>query len=77
VGGLRLKLTEGENSQVKLTDNPEFMQRDNPSSSLKNVWIGGDTRLKPGEEMEFDSDAYKLLHRASVEWPCLSIDVFQ
>ena len=25
--------------------------------------------------MEFDSSAYEMLHRAHVEWPCLSIDV--
>jgi hypothetical protein len=73
----RLKLTEGGNSQVKLTVNPEFMQRDIQSSSLKNVWKGGGSRLKPGEELEFDSDAYKLLHRTSVDWFCLSIDVFR
>jgi ribosome assembly protein RRB1 len=72
----RLKLTEDEAGQVKLTVNPEFMQRDEPSSP-KNVWKGDRRRLKPGEELEFDSDAYKLFHRASVEWSCLSIDVFR
>jgi hypothetical protein len=61
---------------VKMTVNPEFMQRDEPSSP-KNVWKGDHRRLKPGEELEFDSDAYKLFHRASVEWSCLSIDVFR
>jgi hypothetical protein len=61
---------------AKLTANPEFMQRDEPSSP-KNVWKGDRRRLKPGEELECDSTAYKLFHRASVEWSCLSIDVFR
>jgi hypothetical protein len=52
------------------------MQRHEPSSP-KNVWKGDHRRLKPGEELEFDSDAYQLFHRSSVEWSCLSIDVFR
>jgi hypothetical protein len=61
---------------VKLTVNPEFMQSDE-SSSPKNVWKGDRRRLKAGEELEFGSDAYKLLHRASVEWSCLNLDIFR
>ena len=26
------------------------------------------------EELEYDSRAYTMLHRAKVEWPCLSLD---
>jgi hypothetical protein len=69
-------LTEGGSGQIKLTINPEFVQRDKPSS-LKKVWKADGRRLKPGEELEFDSDAYKLLQRAKVEWSCLSIYVFR
>jgi len=31
--------------------------------------------LQEGEELVFDNSAYQMLHRAKVEWPCLSIDV--
>jgi hypothetical protein len=67
----RLKLTEGGNSQVKLTVNPEFKRQ--PSSSLRR----SEKEAAGGSSLEFDSDAYKLLHRASVEWSCLSSDVFR
>ena len=30
--------------------------------------------LKDDEELDYDSSAYQMLHRANVEWPCLSID---
>jgi len=30
--------------------------------------------LKEDEELEYDNSAYQMLHRANVEWPCLSID---
>jgi len=31
--------------------------------------------LKEGEEMDFESAAYQMLHRSQVEWPCLSGDI--
>jgi len=31
--------------------------------------------LQEGEELVFDNSAYQMLHRAKVEWPCLSIDI--
>ena len=30
--------------------------------------------LKEGEILDFDNDAYEMLHRSKVEWPCLSLD---
>ena len=38
-------------------------------------WDGKNEPLKEGEELVYDSSAYIMLHRAKVEWPCLSIDV--
>ena len=37
-------------------------------------WDEEDEPLKEGEELVFDNSAYEMLHRAKVEWPCLSID---
>ena len=31
-------------------------------------------QLKNNEELDFDNNAYEMLHRSKVEWPCLSID---
>jgi len=27
------------------------------------------------QDLIFDSNAYEMLHRAKVEWPCLSLDI--
>jgi len=35
------------------------------------VWQG---ELQEGEELVFENNAYEMLHRAQVEWPCLSLD---
>lgn len=40
----------------------------------KVVWDPSVDPLKESEELVFDNSAYEMLHRAKVEWPCLSID---
>jgi hypothetical protein len=67
----RLKQTEDGSSQVRLTVNPEFMQRDEPSSP-KNVCKGDRSSQTKSCRL-----TVTLFHRASVEWSYLSIDVFQ
>ena len=39
------------------------------------IWDESKAPLQEGEELVFDNSAYQMLHRAKVEWPCLSIDV--
>ena len=39
------------------------------------IWDESKAPLQEGEERVFDNSAYQMLHRAKVEWPCLSIDV--
>ena len=39
------------------------------------IWNDQTQPLKEDEELEYDSSAYEMLHRANVEWPCLSIDI--
>lgn len=73
----RLKLTEDETGEVKLTLDPDYVEEEESPPSPKEVWKGDRRRLKPGEELEYDPDAYKLYHKASVEWSCLSLDVFR
>ena len=38
------------------------------------VWNEATRPLAEDEELDFDASAYEMLHRAAVEWPCLSID---
>ena len=40
-----------------------------------NLWDEKkNNNLKDGEVLDFDNDAYEMLHRSKVEWPCLSVD---
>ena len=40
-----------------------------------NLWDDKkNNNLKDGEILDFDNDAYEMLHRSKVEWPCLSVD---
>jgi len=40
-----------------------------------NLWDDKkNNKLKEGETLDFDNDAYEMLHRSKVEWPCLSVD---
>ena len=40
-----------------------------------NLWDEKKNKnLKDGEVLDFDNDAYEMLHRSKVEWPCLSVD---
>jgi ribosome assembly protein RRB1 len=45
------------------------------AAGKREVWDESKAPLQEGEELVFDSSAYQMLHRAKVEWPCLSLDV--
>jgi hypothetical protein len=40
----------------------------------REIWDEKKEPVKNPEELMFDNSAYVMLHRAKVEWPCLSID---
>ena len=47
----------------------------NNNKVLVNIWDEKNkNNLKVNEELDFDNNAYEMLHRSKVEWPCLSID---
>lgn len=54
------------------------MNVDRPKKSVKFSEKAQAMNPETGEEelidMMFDSNAYDMLHRATVEWPCLSLD---
>ena len=55
----------------------ETIRQNKPAAGTKKkeVWDESKEPLKEGEELVYDSSAYQMLHRAKVEWPCLSIDI--
>jgi ribosome assembly protein RRB1 len=50
---------EGENSKV---------------TKKVTIWDEKNNKLSEDQELDFDNAAYEMLHRAKVEWPCMSID---
>jgi len=49
-------------------------QEKSNKNKKKEVYLGNE-ELKKDEELIFDNSAYEMLHRANVQWPCLSVDV--
>ncbi len=47
------------------------------SINIHDVLITRTVPLQDGEELEYDSRAYKMLHRMNLEWPCLSFDIIR
>lgn len=57
-------------------DEKEMIQDDEGNESAqRKVWLPSQTPLQPGETLEYDSDAYDVIHFLTTEWPCLSFDV--
>ena len=49
--------------------------KETPNKKVVNLWDEKNRKnLKPNEELVFDNEAYEMLHRCKVEWPCLSVD---
>ena len=44
------------------------------NSDNKVLWNEKEAPVKDMEHLLFDNSAYVMLHRSSVEWPCLSLD---
>ena len=51
------------------------MKDQTAQNDKKKIWDQETDPIKEDEELVYDSSAYQMLHRAKVEWPCLSIDV--
>ena len=63
---------EKEADQEMKVDEEENIDTD--KEKKQKVFLGNE-ELKEEEELIFDNSAYEMLHRANVQWPCLSIDV--
>jgi ribosome assembly protein RRB1 len=38
-----------------------------------NIWDEGN-KMEDDEKLDFDNEAYEMLHRSKIEWPCMSLD---
>jgi hypothetical protein len=69
------KIEESDTEDMPMTAEENIdihTSKKNPKE--KKVYLGNE-KLDKDEELIFDNSAYEMLHRATVEWPSLSIDV--
>lgn len=52
----------------------ETSQKSTKTRNLTVPFLGNNKELAEGEVLEVDNSAYKMFHRCSTEWPCLSVD---
>jgi len=57
----------------KKEEDAEMVEKEEVPEKIQ-IWNEADRPLEEDEELDFDASAYEMLHRAAVEWPCLSID---
>lgn len=43
----------------------------------RHIWRPGIDEIQEGEQLDVEPGSYHMLHRAQVEWPCLSFDVLR
>ena len=67
-----------EEKDSKIKGIKEIKKEKKPEDKNKiqvNLWDDKkNNNLKEGETLDYDNDAYEMLHRSKVEWPCLSVD---
>jgi len=55
-------------------DEEEFDKKQKKGVKKVNIWDEKANKLGKDEFLDFDNEAYEMLHRAKPEWPCMSID---
>ena len=67
---------EDEKEETKEETKEKTEEKNEDEDKIKvDLWDEKKNKnLKEGEILDFDNDAYEMLHRSKVEWPCLSLD---
>ena len=62
--------------KIKVKNETKKSKKNEDKNNIQvNLWDEKkNNKLKEGEVLDFDNDAYEILHRSKVEWPCLSVD---
>jgi len=50
-------------------------EEDGEENQVKRIWRPGIDQIEEGEQLDVEPGTYDMLHRAQVEWPCLSFDI--
>ncbi len=59
-----------------LHEKPKISKSSNNEQQKKNkvnIW-NEEEKIETNEKLDYDNEAYEMLHRAMPEWPCMSID---
>lgn len=59
---------------VKSKNKNKSISKEQKGNKKVTLWDEKETKLTKDEVLEYDNEAYDMLHRSKVEWPCMSID---
>jgi len=58
-------------------DEAEDDEEGDGDNGPKRVWRPGIDEIEEGEQLDVEPGTYDMLHKAQVEWPCLSFDIMR
>ncbi|CAK9117088.1 unnamed protein product [Durusdinium trenchii] len=68
---------EAEDEEEVIDAEEEDHNEGEEEEGPKMIWRPGIDSLEDGEQLDVEPGTYDMLHRAQVEWPCLSVDVIR
>lgn len=71
---VEIQETNDEDQDMQDNEEEKITTKKKKKENKSEVYLGNE-ELQKGEELIYDNSAYEMLHRATVEWPSLSIDV--
>ncbi|CAD7935700.1 unnamed protein product [Amoebophrya sp. A120] len=75
---LDLEEEDSDEEGIFLDENGNPIENpDKTAASKTKVFRPGQDELAEDEELQYDPNAYQMLHKLNTEWPCLSFDIVQ
>jgi len=66
-------LKQKPKSKKKHNNNTKHISETGEKKINVKIW-DEEEKINDGEKLEYDNEAYEMLHRAIPEWPCMSVD---
>merc|ERR1719387_452895 len=66
------EVVEDDDEEEESEDDEEDEEMGN---QRKQIWRPGVDDIEEGEQLDVEMSCYDMLHRAQVDWPCLSFDI--
>jgi len=71
------EVDDDDETMVNAGDEGDDQEDEEEPPTQHRVFRPGMEALEEGQTLDYDSSAYTLYHKMSVEWPCLSFDVIK